>query len=81
MHMDFKRTDGILGVEKKRFKARVVPKGFTRIQGVHFNDIYSPVVKHTYIRVILSLVAHNNLGLEQMDVKTTFLRSNFEKTI
>lgn len=77
----FKRKDGIAGVERQRFKARVVAKGFTQVQGVDYNEIYSPVVKHTSIRMILSLVAHNNLKLKQMDVQTAFLHGALEEII
>ncbi|KAL5557135.1 hypothetical protein UlMin_039371 [Ulmus minor] len=43
--------------------------------------IYSPVVKHTSIRVLLAFVTKYNLELEQMDVKTAFLHGNLEERI
>ena len=45
-------------------------KGFSQKKGVDFDDIFSPMVKMTSIRVILGLVARLNLEVEQMDVKT-----------
>jgi hypothetical protein len=39
------------------------------------------VVKHTSIRTVLALVAHYDMALEQMDVKTSFLNSDLEKQI
>ncbi|CAM9000483.1 unnamed protein product [Rhodiola kirilowii] len=77
----FKYKEGILGVEEPRYKARLVAKGFTQREGVDFNEIYSPVVKHRSIRVMLSLVAHFNLELEQLDVKTAFLHGDLEEPI
>lgn len=59
----------------------MVAKGFTRVQWVHFNEIFAPVVKHTSIRVILAIVAQQDLELEQIDVKTTFLHGFIEETI
>lgn len=60
----FKKKQGIPGIEKDRWKARLVAKGFTQVLGVDFNEIFSPVVKHISIRVILSIVAQNDLELE-----------------
>ena len=39
------------------------------------------MVKHTSIRVVLALVAHYDMALEQMDVKTTFLYGDLEEQI
>ncbi|CAM8947754.1 unnamed protein product [Rhodiola kirilowii] len=75
----FKFKEGILWVEKPRYKARLV--GFTQREGVNFNEIYSPVVKHRSIRIVLSIVAHCNLELEQLDVKTAFLYGSLDETI
>ncbi|CAM8876608.1 unnamed protein product [Rhodiola kirilowii] len=76
----FKFKEGIPGVEKPRYKARLVAKGFTQREGVDFNEIYSPVVKHRSIRIVLSIVAHCNLELEQLDVKTAFLYGSLDET-
>ncbi|XP_031262810.1 uncharacterized protein LOC116120979 [Pistacia vera] len=53
----FKRKEGIPGVEAHRFKARFIANGFTQVEEVDYNEIFSPVVRHTTIRVLLSLVA------------------------
>ncbi|RVW80054.1 Retrovirus-related Pol polyprotein from transposon TNT 1-94 [Vitis vinifera] len=71
----FKSNKGILGKESPRYKA-LVAKGFTQQLGVDYNEIFSPVVKHTSIRTILSIVAKEDLELEQMDVKTAFLHGD-----
>jgi len=39
---------------------------------------FSPVVKLTIIRSVLSIVAAEDLHLEQLDVKTAFLHSDLE---
>ena len=46
-----------------------------------YNEIFSHVLKHTSIRTILSIVATEDLELEQMDVKTPFLHEDLEETI
>lgn len=39
------------------------------------------MVRHTSIRVLLSIVAQFDLELEQLDVKTTFLYGDLEEII
>ena len=70
---------GKTGVEKARIKARLVQKGFTQREGTNFNEVYSPVVLHTSIRVLLALVIDFDMELEQLDVKTTFLHDTLEE--
>jgi len=66
---------------KQRYKARLVVKGFAQKKGIDFNEIFSPVVKMTSIKIILSIVAVEDFHLEQLDVKTTFLHGDLEEEI
>jgi hypothetical protein len=66
---------------EKRYKARLVVKGFAQTKGIYFDEIFSPIVKMTSIRTILSLVVVEYLHLEQLDVKTTFLHGDLEEEI
>lgn len=77
----FKKKQGTPGVEDLRYKARLVAKGYTQRYGVDFNQVFSPVVKHSSIRLLLAVVARFNLELEQLDVKTAFLHGELEETI
>ena len=42
-------------------------KGFAQKEGIDFDEIFSPVVKMTSIRNVLSIVATEDLHLEQLD--------------
>ncbi|KAJ4719824.1 Retrovirus-related Pol polyprotein from transposon TNT 1-94 [Melia azedarach] len=77
----YKKKEGETSVEGIKYKARVVARGFTQREGVDYNEIFSPVVRHTSIRVLLAIVAHQDLELEQLDVKTAFLHGELEEEI
>ena len=65
----------------KRFKARLVVKGFQQKKSIDYSEIFSPVVKMSTIRLVLRMVVTKNLHLEQLDVKIAFLHGDFEKDI
>ncbi|GJX03559.1 retrotransposon protein, putative, ty1-copia subclass [Tanacetum coccineum] len=77
----FKIKEGIEGVQKPRYKARLVARGFTQRACIDYNEVFSLVVRHTSIRVILALTACKDYELEQLDVKTAFLHGNLEEVI
>ena len=74
----FKKEEGTLGVENKRYKARLVSKGYSQIPGVDFMDAFSPVVKHSSIRALLGIMAFHDYELERLDVQTAFLHGELE---
>ncbi|KAH9703868.1 hypothetical protein KPL70_011252 [Citrus sinensis] len=77
----FKLNEGVSGSESVRYKARLVAKGFTQKEEIDFNEVFSPVVKHSSIRVLLAITTFFDLELDQMDVKTAFLHGNLEEEI
>ena len=77
----FKLKSGIHGVEKPIFKARLVANGYSQREGVDYQDVFSPVVKHLSIRFMLSITVNLDLELEQLDIKTMFLHGTLEENI
>jgi len=71
------KRDSLGNIE--RYKTRLVAKGFTQKEGIDYIETFSPVSKKDSLRIILALVAHFNLELQQMDVKTTFLNGDLKK--
>ena len=65
----------------ERYKARLVAKGFTQREGIDYNETFSPVSSKDSFRIIMALVAHFDLELHQMDVKTAFLNGEIDETI
>ena len=63
------------------YKARLVAKSYAQKEGIDYNEVFSPVVKHSSIRILLALVAQFNMELVQMDVKTAFLHGDLEEEI
>ncbi|GKF41181.1 retrotransposon protein, putative, ty1-copia subclass, partial [Tanacetum coccineum] len=49
--------------------------------GIDYNEVFSSVVRHISIRVILALTTCKDYELEQLDVKTAFLHGNLEEVI
>jgi len=59
----------------------LVAEGYTQREGIDYTKTFSPVSTKDSFRVIMALVAHFDLHLHQMDVKTTFLNGYLKEEI
>jgi len=64
-----------------RYKARLVIKGCSQRKGVDYGETFSPVVRASSIRAVLSVAASQNMVLAQFDVSTAFLYGSLEEEI
>ncbi len=63
------------------YKARLVAKGFRQIQGVDYDETFSPVAMLKSIRILLAIAAYHDYEVWQMDVKTAFLNGNLSEDV
>ncbi|KAK3125126.1 hypothetical protein QOZ80_7BG0600470 [Eleusine coracana subsp. coracana] len=63
------------------YKARLVAKGFKQIQGVDYDETFSPVAMLKSIRILLAIAAFYDYEIWQMDVKTAFLNGNLSEDV
>jgi len=77
----YAKKQGSLKEDIVHYKARLVAKGYAQREGINYNEVFFPFVKHSSIRILLALVAQYELDLDQLDVKTTFLYSDLDEEI
>ena len=64
-----------------RYKTRLVAKDYAQREDIDYNEVLSPVVKHSSIRISLALITQYEFELDQLDVETAFLYSDLEEKI
>ncbi|KAE8726678.1 hypothetical protein F3Y22_tig00006570pilonHSYRG00202 [Hibiscus syriacus] len=57
------------------------PTNTNIVPGLDYMDTFSPVIKATTVRVVLSLVVTNRWPLPQLDVKNAFLNGHFTEQV
>jgi transposase InsO family protein len=64
-----------------RNKARLVCKGYAQVEGIDFEETFSPVSRMEAIRLLLAYACSKNIKVYQMDVKSTFLNGELEEEV
>ncbi|GJV24443.1 integrase, catalytic region, zinc finger, CCHC-type containing protein [Tanacetum coccineum] len=57
----------------------VPPKGYKQEEGIDFEESFAHVSHLEAVRMFIAFVAHKNITIFQMDVKTAFLNGPFER--
>ena len=65
----------------KRWKARMVARGFSQIKGLNYKETFSPTVKPTTVRWLLSLKAARRMKGVFFDVSDAYLKAYLDEDI
>ena len=64
--------------DEVRFKARYVAKGYSQVQGINYDETFSPTVNMTSVRILAQLAVQYDMSIHQMDMKTAYLNAPIE---
>src|SRR5882762_5595928 len=67
--------------EIQKYKAHLVTKGFTQVEGIDYDETFAPVMKFSSLQTVLALAAKYDLEVHQMDVKAAYLNGVLEEEI
>ena len=66
---------------KTKYKAQLVAKGYSEVQGLDYNETFTPIERMDSIKLILEVTASKRWEAHHMDVKSAFLLGDLKEYI
>ena len=63
------------------YKAHLVAKGFTQVEGIDFQETFSPIARYKAICFSLAHAALEDWEIKALDIKTVFLYGELDEEI
>lgn len=63
------------------YRARLVGKGFTQKAGIDYQETFSPVIRHSTLRLLFAISVQLGMDITHLDVKTAFLNGHLKESI
>lgn len=70
-------ADGVV----QRYKARLVARGFSQVEGVDYQETFAPVLRYQSFRTIVAVAAAKEMQLSFFDVTTAFLNGTLQERV
>lgn len=71
------RVDGTI----ERYKACLVAMGYTQVEGIDYQETFSPTSKVTALRCLLTVVVAHHWFINQLDVQNVFLHGDLQEVV
>ena len=76
----YKAKKDASGIVTKQ-KARLVAKGYVQRQGIDFDEVFAPVARLEFVRLLLAHAACEGWAVHHMDVKSAFLNGVLQEEV
>jgi hypothetical protein len=64
-----------------RNKAQLVAKGYSQVEGLHFDETFAPIARVESICMLLAYATHYGFKLYQMDIQSAFLNDSIKEEV
>lgn len=64
-----------------KLKARLVAMGFSQVQGIDYNEVFSPTTRQEWFRLLVTVMAHRGWKGRQVDFKAAFLNGTVKEEL